>query len=75
MTTEEAFGLVLREIRIKRGISQEGLAFKSGFHRTYISMLERGIKNPSITTIFRLSVALEIRPSELINLVSQKINS
>ena len=74
MTTEQAFGIVLREIRVLIGISQEELALKSGFHRTYISMLERGLKNPSLTTIFRLCSALDTKPNELIILVSQKIN-
>ncbi len=62
----EAFGAVLREARKERGLSQEGLGFESGYHRTYVSLLERGLKSPSLQTIFELARALDIRPSELL---------
>ena len=62
----KAFGAVLREVRKERGISQEDLGFESGYHRTYVSLLERGIKSPSLQTIFELSRALDIPPSELL---------
>ena len=62
----KAFGAVLREVRKERGISQEDLGFESGYHRTYVSLLERGIKSPSLQTIFELSRALDIAPSELL---------
>jgi transcriptional regulator with XRE-family HTH domain len=60
------FGRILREIRESQGLSQEELGFESGYHRTYISLLERGLKNPSLKTIFQIAKALGIRPSELI---------
>jgi transcriptional regulator with XRE-family HTH domain len=41
-TAEEAFGRVLRDVRRDRGLSQETLAFNSGYHPTYIGQLERG---------------------------------
>lgn len=63
---ENLFGQILRKLRAEKGISQEDLGFKSGYHRTYISLLERGQKNPSLQAIFRLAKALEISPSELI---------
>jgi len=66
----KAFGAVLREVRKERGISQEDLGFESGYHRTYVSLLERGIKSPSLQTIFELSRALDIAPSELLARVS-----
>jgi transcriptional regulator with XRE-family HTH domain len=63
---ETAFGLALRELRRERGLSQEELAAKSDLHRTYISLLERGQKSPSLTTICRLAKALDTRPHQLI---------
>lgn len=63
---EKAFGAVLREVRKERGLSQEDLGFESGYHRTYVSLLERGLKCPSLQTIFELARALGIHPSELL---------
>ncbi|WP_249928305.1 helix-turn-helix domain-containing protein [Niallia circulans] len=59
-------GNVLKLIRKDRGLSQEEIAGRTGLDRTYISMLERNIKQPSITTIFLLAEALDIKPSEFV---------
>ena len=61
-----SFGLVLRQLRQSRGLSQEQLGFESGYHRTYISLLERGQKSPSLQTIFKLAEVLKVEPSEII---------
>jgi transcriptional regulator with XRE-family HTH domain len=66
MTPEKAFGKVLREIRHERSLSQEELGFESGYHRTYISLLERGRKSPSLNTVFQLAAALGVPPSEIL---------
>jgi len=65
----EAFGLVLRDLRKERGLSQEALALDAGIQRNYVSLIERGINQPTITTIFKLAIALKVRPSELVALV------
>ncbi|MGA8938655.1 MAG: helix-turn-helix transcriptional regulator [Acidobacteriaceae bacterium] len=70
-TAEEAFGQVLKELRRQRGISQEELAFKSGYHPTYVSLLERGQKSPSLRTIMSLSTALDTQPSEILRQVEK----
>lgn len=62
---EELFGKVLKQLRNEKGISQEELGFESGYHRTYISMLERGKKSPSLKTIFQLAKALDVKPSDI----------
>lgn len=66
MNIEKRFGEELCRIRRAKGISQEELGFASDYHRTYISQLERGVKSPSLRTIFRLCKALDIPASELI---------
>ena len=63
---QDAFGRALRRRRERLDVSQEKLAFTSEIHRTYISELERGLKNPSLTTIDRLAAALKIKASVLI---------
>jgi transcriptional regulator with XRE-family HTH domain len=70
-----AFGFILRRIRQERGLSQESLGFESGYHRTYISLLERGQKSPSLQTIFKLSKTLRSEPAELIKHVETHANT
>ena len=69
----EIFGSVLREMRIENHISQEKLAEYCDLDRTYISLLERGLRQPTITTIFKLAKALNISPSGLIEKVERQI--
>jgi transcriptional regulator with XRE-family HTH domain len=60
-----AFGQRLREVRLKVGVSQEKLAELAGLHRTYVSTVERGLKNISIVNIARLAAALDVEPADL----------
>ena len=73
MGPEKAFGRVLRVLRRDRGISQEELGFESGYHRTYVGMLERGEKSPSLRTVFRLAIALRVKPSEIVQRVEKSL--
>jgi transcriptional regulator with XRE-family HTH domain len=56
-------------MRTTAGMSQENLAERSGLSRNYVSDLERGLKKPTITTIFRLAAALGTPPHELIRAI------
>ena len=60
-----AFGKAVREAREELGLSQEELGFESELDRTYISGIERGVRNPTIVTVGRLCRALGVRGSEL----------
>lgn len=62
----QAFGRVLREHREQASISQETLAHESSVHRTYVSLIERGIRHPTLDVVFRLADALNVAPSELV---------
>jgi DNA-binding XRE family transcriptional regulator len=55
-----AIGARLRELREKKGISQDALALKSGIHRTVIGRVERGETNISVKTLHKLCDALDI---------------
>ncbi len=68
-----AFGLVLRKVRKTASLSQEALALEADLQRNYISLIELGINQPTITTIFKLARALKIKPNELIGLVEQEM--
>jgi transcriptional regulator with XRE-family HTH domain len=62
----EVFGRNLRRWRTKRGLSQEDLSALAEIHATNIGKLERGERNPSLTTVIRLASALEVKPAVLI---------
>lgn len=66
MTIENSFGKIILKYRNEKKISQEMLATLSGLDRTYISLLERGKRNPTLKTIFKLAEALEVLPSALV---------
>jgi len=63
---EQIFGDVLRTLRNERGMSQETLAFEAGLDRTFISMLERGQRLPSIATLLAVAKPLGLSGAELI---------
>lgn len=65
----QAFGAALRGLRKKAGFSQQDLAFECELDRTYISLLERGLRQPTIATMFTLSEQLGIKPSKLVKIV------
>lgn len=58
-------GLKVQKRRKKLGISQEELAFRAGFHRTYIGMIERAERNITLSNIKRLADALQINIKDL----------
>jgi transcriptional regulator with XRE-family HTH domain len=66
LNPEEAFAKALRRARTHRGMSQEALGFASGYHRTYISMLERAQMNPSLRTLLSVAAALGIPAAQLV---------
>jgi len=71
MDVAEAVGLAVRRVRVRRGHTQEELAFLAGVDRTYVSGLERGIRNPALSTLQRVASALNIRLSRLLAIAEQ----
>jgi transcriptional regulator with XRE-family HTH domain len=59
-------GLALRQRRVVIGVSQERLGELSGLDRTYISGIERAVRNPTIDSLSRIAEALECELSELL---------
>lgn len=66
MDIRRQVGLNVRRIRMEHGLSQEALAFECGLHRTYVSGVERGIRNPTVVVLARLAKALEVPPAQLL---------
>lgn len=64
---QKKFGNNIRLLRKQKDISQEALAFKCGLHRTYISDVERGLRNVSLVNIEKIAKALNTSIKELFN--------
>jgi transcriptional regulator with XRE-family HTH domain len=62
----ELFGAHLREVRLKRGLSQQELAERVGLPQPHVSAMESGAKFPNLLTVLRLAVALECKVIELV---------
>lgn len=76
MTAQErqlpkTFGKVLRKLRTTIGISQEQLGFECGLDRTFISLLERGLRQPTLSTLFLVADKLQVTPSAMIQRVEE----
>jgi transcriptional regulator with XRE-family HTH domain len=68
-----SFGKILRKARQQSGLSQETLSELARVDKSYISLLEHGKRQPSLTILFQLSDALNIVPTDFINAVAQDI--
>jgi transcriptional regulator with XRE-family HTH domain len=60
-------GRNVRRLRLARGLTQEQMSVVSGFTQQYISDLERGVRNPTVVTLYELAQALNATPTDLID--------
>ncbi|MEO1247790.1 MAG: helix-turn-helix transcriptional regulator [Pseudomonadota bacterium] len=65
-TVAQQFGLIVRRRRLAAEMSQETLAAEASCHPTYISLVERGLRNPSLDTMLKLASALECPAWQLV---------
>jgi transcriptional regulator with XRE-family HTH domain len=70
---KQALSVNIKQFRKEQGISQEKLALKAEIDRSYMSQVERCLANPSIDALLRISNALEVAPSELLQLGKKKL--
>ena len=68
-----AFAEVVRDQRAKKGVSQEDLAHDAGLHRTYVGLIERGLRNPTIEVGHALALALGTTLSDLIRRAEKRL--
>ncbi len=66
MDVRHRLGRNLRHLREAKGLSQEAFAHDAGIHRTYVSDIERGVRNPTITIAEKLAVALDVTTSAML---------
>ena len=74
LTAEKTFGQVLKKFRILNKLSQEKLSQECGLDRSYISLLERGLRQPTLTTILRLSQILNTTATAMVRDVEEILN-
>lgn len=67
MDIRRRVGLNVKRYRKERGFSQEGLALECGVHRTYVSGVERGIRNPTVVVLEKIAKGLGVAPSRLLD--------
>ena len=66
MDIRQRVGRNVQRLRTEKGWSQEEFADEVGIHRTYVSGVERGVRNPSITMVAKLAAALGVHPADLL---------
>ena len=66
MDVRRRVGLNVKQLRQDLGISQEELAFECGLHRTYISGVERGVRNPTVVVLEKVAKALKVSSARLL---------
>ncbi len=70
-----AFGKTLRDLRKQANLTQEQLGFESDLQRIYISKLELGQQQPSLTTLFKLAEGLRCPVSDMLRLTEEKLKN
>lgn len=68
----QTVGEVIRELRIQKGMTQELLSGLAGIARSHLSMIESGSKQPNFETIWKIAIALNLKPSELVAAIESK---
>lgn len=73
MVTPKLIGEILRFYRDSKGLTQEELSGLAGIDRTHYSKIERGLRSPTIDTLFKIAYALDTPPHLLVRAIEMKI--
>ena len=68
-------GKAIRDLRKEKGISQDVLSGFAGIARTHLTMIENGTKQANFETLWKIALALDIRPSELVARIEEEIEN
>jgi len=71
----QLIGQILRKYREKQGLTQDVLSGLAGLDRTHYSKLERGLRSPTIDTLFKIAHALEVQPHDIICSIEEAMNT
>ena len=67
-------GAVIRRKRMERGMTHELLSGLAGIARTHLTMIENGTKQPNFETVWKIALALELKPSELVAAIERELD-
>ena len=73
MVSAALVGQVIQSYRLRKGMSQEVLSGLAGMDRTHYSKIERGLRSPTLDTLFKIAQALDIPPSDIVRQIEQQI--
>ena len=74
MVSAALVGQVIQSYRLRKGMSQEVLSGLAGLDRTHYSKIERGLRSPTLDTLFKIAQALDIPPSDIARQIEQQIS-
>lgn len=74
MANAVIIGTILKELRNNKGLTQEELSGLAALDRTHYSKLERGLRNPTMETLFKIADALDIKPHEIVKIIERRIS-
>ena len=75
MVRAETVGMVIQRFRKSKKMSQEVLSGLAGLDRTHYSKIERGLRSPTIDTLFKIAHALGVHPHELMLAIEEEVNN
>ena len=73
MVDTKLIGAVIQQLRQRKGISQEVLSGLAGLDRTHYSKIERGLRSPTIDTLFKIGSALQMPPRQILEEIEQEL--
>lgn len=68
-------GKVIQKQREKRGLSQEVVSGLADIGRTHLSAIERGVRKPTLDTFYKIAIAMEMKPSELMQILEEALKN
>ena len=74
MVSAETVGMLIREYRLRKGMSQEVLSGLAGLDRTHYSKIERGLRSPTVDTLFKIAQAMDMPPHKLMLAIEKAVD-
>lgn len=71
----QIIGKKIKEMRVQKGMTQDLLSGFAGIARTHLTMIENGTKQPNFETIWKIAIALDMKPSELVAKIEEEISN